>query len=124
MHKIKVMLASRPKILSEVIRNIIEKQIDMDLVGEVVDPIHLLFATREIIADVIIVSPLETNGKPKICEHLLAEHPQLKIIVIVAKGKLAHVYQAGSTDKSINDPSADTIIKVIRETGRFEKEKT
>jgi hypothetical protein len=48
MQKIKVMLASRPKMLSDVIRNIIENQPDMIMVDDVINPIILLFAMREI----------------------------------------------------------------------------
>jgi hypothetical protein len=47
----------------------------MMMVGEVVDPIKLLNATRETAVDVVIVTPLKANGEPKICSHLLAEHP-------------------------------------------------
>jgi hypothetical protein len=46
MQEIKVMLASRPQMISEIIRNIIEVQQDMIIVGNVIDPIKLLFAIR------------------------------------------------------------------------------
>ena len=116
MRKIKVMLASRPKMISEIIRNIIERQPDMILVGEVVDPIKLLFAIRETSVDVVLVTPLKVNGEPKICKHLLAEHPYLKIIVLVAEGEAAFLYETGSQKRQIDDPSADMIVTTIRES--------
>jgi DNA-binding NarL/FixJ family response regulator len=114
MRKIKVMLASRPKMISDVICNIIERQPDMMMVGEVIDPIKLLFATRETAVDVVIVTPLKVNGEPKICSHLLAEHPQLKIIILMAEGKAGFLYESGSLKKHIDEPSADTIVDIIR----------
>lgn len=116
MQKIKVMLASRPKMISDVIRNIIERQPDMILVEEVVDPIKLLFAIRETAVDVVIVTPLKVNGEPKICKHLLAEHPYLKIIVLVDEGDAAFLYETDSQKRQIDNPSADTIVTTIRES--------
>jgi DNA-binding NarL/FixJ family response regulator len=116
MSKIKIMLASRPKMISDVIRNIIERQSDMALVGDVVDPIKLLFATTKKAVDVVIVVPLKANGEPKICSHLLTEHPQLKIITLTAKGEVAHLYQSGMSKICINEPSADAIIDIIRKS--------
>jgi len=116
MRKIKVMLASRPKMISDVIRSIIERQPDMIMVGEVIDPIKLLFTIRETPVDVVIVTPLKVNGEPRICSHLLAEHPHLKIIVLMAECKAAFLYESDSRKKYIDEPSVDTIIDIIRES--------
>jgi DNA-binding NarL/FixJ family response regulator len=116
MQKIKIMLASRPEMISDVIRNIVESQLDMVLIGEVVDPIRLIYATRDTEVDAIIVTPMNTNGIPRICSHLLAEHPNLKIIVLLAEGKTAFLYESGSGKKYINEPSADTIVNTIRQS--------
>jgi DNA-binding NarL/FixJ family response regulator len=115
MHKIKVMLASRPKILSDVIRNIIERQTDMVVVGDVIDPIRLLFAIRAIAVDVVIMTPIKANGEPKICTHLLAEHSKLKLLTLSAKGDAAYLYQNGSPKLRINDPTEGAILGAIRE---------
>jgi len=116
MRKIKVLLASRPKMISDVIRNIIERQPDMTMVGDVIDPIKLLFATREASVDVVIVTPLKADGEPKICRHLLAEHPHLKILILMAEGEAAFLYESGSRKKQIDEPSADTIVDIIRDS--------
>ena len=115
MRKIKVMLASRPKMISDVIQNIIERQPDMTMVGDVIDPIKLLFATRETSVDVVIVTPLKANGEPKICSHLLAEHPRLKVITLSARGDAAYLYQSGKTRLRINEPCGQSILGAIRE---------
>ena len=118
MRKIKVMLASRPKMISDVIRNIIERQPDMMMVGDVIDPIKLLFATREIPVDVVIVTPLKANGEPRICSHLLAEHPRLKVVTLSANGEAAYLYQSGIPRLRIDEPSGQSLLGAIRETLR------
>lgn len=116
MQKIKVMLASRPKIISDVIRNMIESQPDMTLLGEVIDPIQLIVATSEREVDVVIVTPLRAKSEPIICRRLLEEHPNLKVVVLMAKGDAAYLYQSGADKKLIEDPGAESILEVIRDS--------
>jgi DNA-binding NarL/FixJ family response regulator len=104
--------------ISDVIRNIIERQPDMIMVGEVIDPIQLLFATRETAVDVVIVTPLKANGEPKICNHLLAEHPRLKVVTLSLKGEAAYLYQSGIPRLRIDEPSGQSILGAIREVLR------
>jgi DNA-binding NarL/FixJ family response regulator len=115
MKKIKVLLSSRPKLLSEVIRFLIEHQPDMEIVGEVLDPLQLLHASRQAAVDVVIITPLKANGEPKICHLLLTEHPLLKIVTQSANGEAAYLYQAGVDKKRIEEPSGHSILGVIRE---------
>jgi len=116
MKNIKVLLSSRPKLLSEVIRNLIEHQPDMEVVGEVLDPLQLLPASRQTSVDVVIITPLRANGEPKICQLLLAEHPLLKIVTQSAKGDAAYLYQSGLHKKRIDEPSGQSILGAIRES--------
>jgi DNA-binding NarL/FixJ family response regulator len=115
MEKIKILLSSRPKLLSEVIRNLIEHQPDMEMVGEVIDPLELFEAIRLIIVDVVIVTPLKANGEPKLCRHLLTEYPVLLIVTQSAIGEAAHLYRSGAKKKRIDDASGDIILSAIRE---------
>jgi len=115
MKKIKVLLSSRPKLLSEVIRNLIEHQPDMEVVGEVLDPLQLLRASRQTAVNVVIITPLRANGEPKICQLLLAEHPLLIIVTQSAKGEAAYLYQLGMTKRRLNEPSGLSILVAIRE---------
>ncbi len=115
MQKIKVLLSSRPKLLSEVIRYLITRQPDMEIVGEVLDPLKLLRASRQTAVDVVIITPLKANGEPKICHLLLSEHPQLKIVTQSANGEAAYLYQAGVDKHRIKEPSGHSILGAIRE---------
>jgi DNA-binding NarL/FixJ family response regulator len=122
MKKIKIILASRPKMLSDVIRNIIEHQPDMMVVGEVIDPMELLHISNETEVDVVIVTPLKANGEPKICSHLLSDYPPLKIVTLTAKGEVAYLYQSKIPRLRINEPSGETILGAIRDSLRQVKD--
>lgn len=110
------MLAGRPKMLSEVIKRMIEHQPDMNVISEVFDPIGLLFAVKEMPVDVIIITPVKVNGMPKICKRLLQEYPLLKIVTISAEGNTAILYQLDSPETYIEDPSEQTIFHAIRKS--------
>jgi DNA-binding NarL/FixJ family response regulator len=101
--------------MSEVIRTMVEHQPDMEMVGEVIDPIILLRATKAAMVDVVIVTPLESNGEPRICRHLLAEYPPLKVLTLSAKGEAAYLYQSGVPRLRIDEPSEQSILGAIRE---------
>ena len=114
MHKINVMLSSRPRLLSDVMRNLIARQPDMKVVGEVIDPNELLFALQTTSADVIIITPLKANGYPKICVELLKEHPQLRILILTENSETVYIFQSGSNRKCIKKPSERLIFNAIR----------
>ena len=118
MRKIKVLLASRPKLLSEVIRKMVERQPDMEVAGEVLDPFELLATAKTTPVEVVIVTPLEANGEPHICSQLLAKHPRLKIVALSAKGEAAFLYESGSRKKRIDEPGEQSILGAIREAMR------
>jgi DNA-binding NarL/FixJ family response regulator len=112
--KIKVMLASRPKMLSQIISSMINRQSDMQVVGEVIDPIELLNAARAVSVDVVIITPLKIEEQPRICSHLLEEFPLLKIIILSIDGKSGFLYQTGEPKLQIDDPSEHSILDALR----------
>ncbi|MFZ0390208.1 MAG: hypothetical protein WAN36_07085 [Calditrichia bacterium] len=115
MKRINVLLSSRPKLLSEVIRSLIEHQSDMKVVGEVLDPLQLLPAARKTAVDAVIITPLNANGEPKICHLLLAEHPLVIIVTQSSKGDAAYLYRAGVPKQRLEEPTGYSILAIIRQ---------
>ena len=116
MIKIKVMFSSRPRLLSEVMRNLIERQPDMIIVGDVIDPIKLIFALQVTPADVVIITPHKANGAPRICDQLLKEYPKLTILILTQESESVYIFKSGLHRKRIERPSEQIIIDVIRES--------
>lgn len=112
------MLASRPQMLSAVIRSMVAHQPDMEVVGEVLDPIELLMAVRKILVDVIIITPIKAVGEPRICRQLLGEQPSIKVVTLSAEGEAAYLYQSDSPKIRFDQPSEQAILSAIRESMR------
>jgi DNA-binding NarL/FixJ family response regulator len=89
------------------------------VVGEVINPLELIFALRETPVDVVIITPLKANGEPRICIQLLKEHPRLRILILTEESEAVYIFQSGSPRKRIERPSEQTIIDVIRESLRL-----
>ena len=104
--------------LSEVVRNMLERQPDMEVIGEVLDPIELLLTAKARPVEVVIVTPLDSEGEPGICRHLLAEQPRLKIITLQANGDAACLYESGKKKKRLAKLGEASLLGAIREARR------
>ena len=114
MSKIKILLSSRPKLLSDVIRHLIERQPDMEVIGEVSDPLQLLITTQNTVADAVIITPLTANGEPRICRELLAEHPELMILTLQADTDAATLYRLKLPPLHFQTLSSQIFLNVLR----------
>jgi DNA-binding NarL/FixJ family response regulator len=109
-----VLLATRPQQLREWLRNLIQTQVDMEVVGEVFDPIELLLAIDETQADVAIVEMLDANKDPGICSHILAEYPQLLVIAVSSERGRAFLFRQRIDKESLHQASDEEILSAIR----------
>jgi DNA-binding NarL/FixJ family response regulator len=114
MAKIKVLLASQPKLLSDVIRNLIARQLDMEIIGEVTDPLKLLITTADKFADAVIITPLKANGEPRLCSRLLAAHPALKIITLDIDTDTAYLYRLNHDRMRFETPTGLAVLNILR----------
>ncbi|MFC1558279.1 hypothetical protein ACFL40_02890 [candidate division KSB1 bacterium] len=108
--------AVRPKILSDVLRNLVEHQPDMKLVCEVLDPIELFFAVKTTLIDVVIITSVDSKRKPRICRLLLAEYPKLKAVTLSAKCDVAFLYKSNTSKKRVDHPSGQSFLDAIRKS--------
>jgi DNA-binding NarL/FixJ family response regulator len=114
--KVKVLVANRPRLLLDSIANLIRRQNDMEVVGEVSDPtpIELLLATNEAQPDVVIVDLLEAEEEPGICSHLLAENPRILILALSSEFERAFLYCQSVSRERLYTVSNEEILAAIR----------
>ncbi len=119
MKKIRILLANRPPMLLEVMREMVQRQEDMEVVGEILDPIGLLVAVREREADAVILTLKDHHEEPGLCSHLVAEYPNLTILGLAADGKIAFLRPPR---REIKVPSVDSIVDALRDAIRVKEE--
>ena len=113
MRKIKVLLANQPRIMREVMREVIERQPDMEVVGETLDSLGVLLAAKETEADVVVIA-LRDSEEPGLVSHLLAECPRVTVLVLPSQGDTAFIVQMCPWRKEIVDPSDANILSALR----------
>lgn|SRR2546425_9468785 len=113
MSTIKVLLANRPRILREVVRDVIERQPDMEIVGEVLDPLGVLLAAKETESDAVVIG-LQDSEEPGLLSHLLAECPHMTVLGLSSQGDTAFIIQMCPLRKEIIEPSEVNILSALR----------
>src|SRR5690349_6632294 len=67
-----------------ILRELIETEEDLEIVGEVDTPLNLLLQTKNIRPQVVVLPQLEGEEEPGICSHLLLECPNVIILLLPA----------------------------------------
>jgi DNA-binding NarL/FixJ family response regulator len=115
MKKIKILLAtSHPRIMREVMRQFIERQPDMEVVGEVLDLSALGRVALETAANVIIMA-LEDFEALGLGSRLLAECPEALILALAANGDAAFIAHVRPGRRPMADPSEAKILSALRQ---------
>jgi DNA-binding NarL/FixJ family response regulator len=78
---IRVLLAVESPV-SERLQKLIQQDADIEIVGQVTDPVDVLVAVKETQADVVIQQFPQSGSLPGICSNLLMEYPHLLVIGI------------------------------------------
>jgi hypothetical protein len=91
----------------------IQRQSDMELVGEVSEPLELLVAAAETEAEVVLMSTRE-NREPGVCSHLLSEFPNLVLITVTPDFKRACLFKRTISQEVVTKPAKDDVLSLIR----------
>ncbi len=118
MGKIRILLANRPQMMRELVREMISRQNDMEVVGEVLNPVDLLVAVKEAEAHAVILA-LGDSGEMGLCSHLLAEFPNLAVLGLASHGERAFIEQLCPRRMEIVDPSECSILDALRRAVRY-----
>jgi hypothetical protein len=104
--------------LPDLIVQLIAQQPDMVLVGQALSEIELLLATAMRV-DVLVMSAGQTAPLPGICSHLLAEFPDLRILVLADGEQAATLYWLGLRQERLDLVEPTALIDGIRQAYRI-----
>jgi chemotaxis response regulator CheB len=110
----RVLVANRPKLMREVILSALVDQPGIEIVGEVSDEKDILPQVHATLPDLLVVALEEGEQQPAICEQVLRERPELRIIAVASR-KDRTLYFWASFDIHCTDiePSASGILGVV-----------
>lgn len=111
----RILVANRPKLMREVIAATLAGQPGVEIVGEVSDETQILNEVQATLPDLLVIALDEPEDRPAICDQVLREHPELRIIAVASRKDRTICYWA-SLDIHSNDveASAEGILGAVR----------
>ena len=82
MDKIKVIVASRPRLMREIVLEIVSAQPDIEVMAEVHDDSAIVDLVGQLHPDWVVIALDESDNKPRICDLLFGHYPDLKILAL------------------------------------------
>lgn len=117
MSKIKVLLANQAQMPRELMAELTLGQPEMDVKGEVLDPIEILLAVGEYPVDVVVLDLSDPGQEPGICSHLLAEYPDLLVLALAPDLGEGFLYRRTLEKQQLAEVSKAEILAAIRKAG-------
>jgi chemotaxis response regulator CheB len=103
--------------MREVVRELINRQSDMKVVGEAFSSVDILDAVKETEADAVILA-LNDPRYVGLGSYLLMEYPRLTIIGLSPQGENVFLEQLSVRRLEIFDPSESKILDAVRRAVR------
>jgi DNA-binding NarL/FixJ family response regulator len=121
---VRVLLVDDHAIVRRCLRTIIEKQPDIDVIGEAQDGREAVDLVREVLPDIVImdVDMLNLNGM-EVTRQILSEFTQVKIIALSARSDRLHVAEmlrAGASAYVLKECIFGELVEAMRTTSRGE----
>ena len=92
MNPIRVLVANRPRLIRELVMATISDQPDIEVVGEIQQETELESAVEATRPDFLIVALEKSNRLPDVCQSVLRNHPQMRVIAIASERNSSMFY--------------------------------
>ena len=79
---IRILVANRPKVMREALLDLLSDQSWIEVVGEVSNDADILDFVDRTAPDLLVMAVDEPGKRPSLCDALLREHPELRIIAV------------------------------------------
>ena len=113
MPRVRILLAGMPRMLTDIVRTIIDSQDDFELAGEVVGNADVAHAADEAAADVVILG-LSVKGGAANCVKVLYTRPYIKVVAIEPDGRRAMFHELQPSVVPLGEISPETLIAAVR----------
>lgn len=94
MHKVRVLIANRPRLMRDVVMATLADQPDIEIVGETQNDNEITELVEKVRPDFVIIALDEPESRPGICGFLLGRYPHLKVLAIAPDKNVSVCYWA------------------------------
>jgi chemotaxis response regulator CheB len=112
---IRILVANRPKLMRELILATLADEPGVEIVGEVSDEAEIRERVNQTSPDLLLIALDEPTKRPAICDRLLRDHPELRIIAVASQQNCSVFYWASfDIHSSEIEPSEQGILNAVR----------
>jgi len=79
---IRVLVANHPRLMREIVLTAFADQPDIEIVGEVTDEADIGASVKKTLPNVVVIALDQPGTRPHICDELLREHPEVRVIAV------------------------------------------
>jgi DNA-binding NarL/FixJ family response regulator len=91
---IRILVANRPKLMRELLLTTLSEQTGIEVIGEVSETSDIQNFVDKTSPDLLVIDAEEPGKRPFICDMLLRDHPQMRIIAVAPKDNYSVCYWA------------------------------
>ncbi len=112
---VRVLVANRPKLMRELIVSTLTDEPGIEIVGEVADDADVAERVRQVTPDLLVIALDEPSKRPQLCDKLLRDHPELRIIAVASQENCSVFYWASfDIHSSEIEASEQGILSAVR----------
>ena len=114
---IRVLVANRPRLMRETILSTFADQPDIEIVGEVVDDSEIIESVKKTLPNFVVIALDRPGERPRVCDDLLREHPEVRIIAVApAKNYVVYYWASLDIHSSNIEASENGMLNALRST--------
>jgi len=117
---IRVVVANRPRLMRELVLEVIAEQPDIQILAEIQDLSDISRIVDETHPDFLIISLEDSNKRPDICDPLLRRFPEMKILALAHERNSCMFFWASFNIYSSPVEASETgILNTLRGRGQY-----
>jgi len=112
---IRVLVANRPRLMRETILSTFADQPDIEIVGEIEDESEIFESVKKSLPHFVVIALDHPGERPWICDALLREHPEVRVIAVApAKNYVVYYWASLDIHSSNIEASEEGVLGVLR----------
>lgn len=112
---IRVLVANHPRLMRETILTTFADQPDIEIVGEVEDESEIFESVNKTSPNFVVIALDHPEKRPPICDLLLREHPEMRVIAVApAKNYVVYYWASLDIHSSSIEASEEGVLGALR----------
>ena len=112
---IRVLVANHPRLMRETILTTFADQPEIEIVGEVEEESEIFESVKKTLPNFVVIALDHPGTRPPICDLLLREHPEVRVIAVApAKNYVVYYWASLDIHSSNIEASEEGVLGALR----------